>query len=118
VVDAFRYDHLSCYGQNRISTPAIDSLAEKRVLFARAYCSYPATFPSMASMFKSTYVIYNGIKTNGQVLPDSLLTTADILRGRGNQTVAMVSNSVLKKKINIGKRRISIGKGRGRPRDA
>jgi len=103
VVDALRYDHLSCYGQKGISTPAIDSLAKKGALFSRAYCSYPATLPSIASMFTSTYPIYNGIKTNTQVLPDSLLTMAEILRGRGYQTAAFVSNPVLKKTTNIGK---------------
>ena len=103
VVDALRYDYLSCYGQKGISTPAIDSLAEKGALFSRAYCSYPATLPSITSMFTSTYPIYHGIKTNAQVLPDSLLTIAEILRGRGYQTAAVVSNPVLKKTTNIGK---------------
>ena len=103
VVDALRYDYLSCYGQKGISTPAIDSLAEKGALFSRAYCSYPATLPSITSMFTSTYPIYNGIKTNSQVLPDSLLTMAEILRGHGYQTAAVVSNFVLRKITNIGK---------------
>ncbi|MCX6575204.1 MAG: sulfatase-like hydrolase/transferase, partial [Candidatus Aminicenantes bacterium] len=103
MVDALRYDHLSCYGQKGFSTPAMDSLAKKGALFSRAYCSYPATLPSTASMFTSTYPIYNGIKTNAQVLPDSLLTMAEILRGHGYQTAAVVSNFVLRKITNIGK---------------
>jgi len=103
VVDALRYDYLSCYGQKGISTPAIDSLAKNGALFSRAYCAYPATLPSMASMFTSTYPIYHGITMNAQVLPNSLLTMAEILRGHGYQTAAFVSNPVLKKKTNIGK---------------
>jgi len=103
VVDALRYDHLSCYGQKGFSTPAMDSLAKKGALFSRAYCSYPATLPSTASMFTSTYPIYHGIKTNAQVLPDSLLTIAEILRGHGYQTAAVVSNFILRKITNIGK---------------
>lgn len=103
VVDALRYDHLSSYGQKSFSTPAIDSLAKKGALFSRAYCSYPATLPSFASMFTSTYPIDHGIKTNAQVLPDGLMTVAEILRGHGFQTAAVVSNPILNKKTNIGR---------------
>lgn len=103
VVDALRYDYLSCYGQKDISTPAMDSLAEKGALFTRAYCSYPSTLPSLASMFTSTYPIFNGIRTNAQVLPDSLTTVAEILRGRGWRTAAVVSNPILSNRTNIGR---------------
>jgi len=60
------------------------------------------TLPSIASMLTSTYSISNGIKTNYDVLPDALLTIAEVLRDKGFQTAAFVSNAVLQKATNIG----------------
>jgi len=102
VVDSLRYDHLSCSGQKKFSTPAMDALAQKGVLFERAYCSIPTTLPSIASMLTSTYPIFNGITTNYDILPDTLLTIAEVLRDKGFQTAAFVSNAVLQKATNIG----------------
>jgi len=81
----------------------MDSLAKKGVPFSRAYCSYSVTLSSFATMFTSTYPICQGIKTNAQVSPDGLMTIAEILRGHGFQTAAVVIDPILRKKTNIGR---------------
>ena len=42
---------LSCMGNDDVSTPNIDRLADAGVLFTRAYCSAPLSGPSRTSMF-------------------------------------------------------------------
>ena len=54
-MDATRADHLSCYGHERLTSPNLDRLAERAVLYER--CISPAcwTLPSHASMFTGLY---------------------------------------------------------------
>jgi arylsulfatase A-like enzyme/HEAT repeat protein len=49
-VDALRADHVGAYGYPRPTTPALDELARKGVLFSRAYCPTPHTSYSVASL--------------------------------------------------------------------
>ncbi len=47
---------MSCrMGREHIHTPAMDSLAERGMLFSRAYCVYPLCGPSRNSMFSGLY---------------------------------------------------------------
>ncbi len=50
VVDALRADHLSCYGYDRETTPAIDSLAADGVRYARCFSPATWTKPVAASL--------------------------------------------------------------------
>ncbi len=54
VADALRADALSCYGGGAL-TPNICSLAERGVLFERAYSNAPWTLPASVSMLTSRY---------------------------------------------------------------
>jgi len=49
-VDALRADHVGAYGYPRPTTPALDELARRGTLFARAYCPTPHTSYSVASL--------------------------------------------------------------------
>ena len=51
VLDTVRADRLSCYGNERETTPAIDGLARGGVRFERAQAAAPWTIPSMASLW-------------------------------------------------------------------
>ncbi len=57
VMDALRADHLGCYGYPRNTTPFIDSLAERGVLFENYNSSSNFTFP-----FLNTFLSGNGYR--------------------------------------------------------
>jgi arylsulfatase A-like enzyme len=50
-LDTVRRDHMGCYGYGRPTTPRMDDLAGKGILYARAYCSSSWTIPTHASLF-------------------------------------------------------------------
>jgi hypothetical protein len=54
-VDALRADHLSCYGYPRNTSPNLDRLAARSVLFENAYSPAANTFESAARFMKSSY---------------------------------------------------------------
>ncbi|MEN8155268.1 MAG: sulfatase-like hydrolase/transferase [Acidobacteriota bacterium] len=54
VSDALRSDVLGCYGGDA-STPNIDRLAKRGVLFENAYSTAPSTLPSSVAMFSGNY---------------------------------------------------------------
>lgn len=52
-IDTLRADHMGCYGYHRDTTPNIDRLARKGVLFQNAFSVSSWTVPSHMSMFTS-----------------------------------------------------------------
>jgi arylsulfatase len=61
VVDTLRPDRLSCYGEDRYQTPAIDALAAAGVRFDRAHSVASWTVPSMGAMLTSLYPTQLGL---------------------------------------------------------
>jgi arylsulfatase A-like enzyme len=59
-VDTLRRDHVGCYGYRRGTTPNIDRLAERSVLFEDAVSQSPWTLPSFATLFTSLYPSQHG----------------------------------------------------------
>jgi arylsulfatase A-like enzyme len=51
VLDTTRWDHISCYGYDKKTTPAIDALADEAVKYTRAITPSSWTLPSHASIF-------------------------------------------------------------------
>ena len=60
-VDALRPDHMSCYGYSRYTTPAVDEMATRGVVFDQAYTYWPKTRGSFAAMFTSLYASQHGL---------------------------------------------------------
>lgn len=56
---------LSCDGNDEVSTPNLDALAEGGVRFDRCYCTFPLCTPSRASLFTGMYPHQVGIDANG-----------------------------------------------------
>ena len=94
-IDTLRADHLSSYGYPRPTSPAIDGLAARGVLFDNAFTYWPKTRASFAAMFTSLYAAKNGLTVRDRDLPDYNLTLAEVLRDAGYSTAAAVDNGNL-----------------------
>lgn len=60
-VDTLRADHLAAYGYGRSTTPNLDQLVERSVVFERVYCSDSPCLPSRAALSSGQFGITNGV---------------------------------------------------------
>jgi arylsulfatase A-like enzyme len=89
-IDTLRPDHLGCYGYTRPTSPSIDDLAWRGVLFENAYSHSPVTALSHMSIFTSLYPPAHGVnqwsETGAHRLSESIPTMATLLRKKGYRT--------------------------------
>lgn len=96
VVDTFRRDRLGSYGSDAGLTPALDRLAGEAARFERAYATAPWTMPSVGSMLSGLYPWrFKTGQEPFEPLPEAVETLAEILRGHGYATGAVVSHFLL-----------------------
>ena len=91
VLDTVRADHLSSYGYHRPTTPNIDRLARRGVLFENAIAPTSWTLPSHAAMFTGLLPHQNGADW-WLPLPPGPRTLAEALSSNGYQTAGFVAN--------------------------
>ncbi|MCP4572165.1 MAG: sulfatase [bacterium] len=103
VVDSLRADHLASYGYDRDTSPYLDALAARGVLFERAYTQASQTRLSVASLVTglnppSHHVREAGAASAGDsavvadVLSEELDTLAERLKAAGYATAGFVTN--------------------------
>jgi len=78
--DQLRADYLSCAGHPRLETPNIDALAQRGVLFPKAYCQSPVCGGSRMSFYTGRYNFTHGASWNGIPLNIGEKTLGDYLR--------------------------------------
>ena len=101
-IDTLRPDHLGCYGDQQIRTPAVDSLCADGVRFDQAFTSVPITLPSHSALMTGTFPIFNGIHDfSGNRLSDTQPTLASELRAVGYNTGAVVGAAVLDSRFGL-----------------
>lgn len=105
-INTLRADHLSCYGYERKTTPNIDAIAEKGIIFKNVIAPSSWTAPSMASLFTSTYPLNHGVIhriknriEKKEVLSEELEALPEILRKRGYTTFGISSNHNLTEEL-------------------
>jgi arylsulfatase A-like enzyme len=114
IIDTLRADLLGCYGfpgtvspgvggrLQRRSSPEIDEIAQKGVLFENVISQCSWTRPSIASMVSSLYPRTLGMyKEQFDVLAEQYLTLAEILRSNGYGTLGITANPHLNKAFNF-----------------
>lgn len=91
VLDAVRFDHLSCYGYEKKTTPNIDRLSTGGILFENAFSTSCWTPPSHASLFTGLYPSFHGVYTGDSVLDVPDPTLVEILQDAGYRTLGISS---------------------------
>jgi arylsulfatase A-like enzyme len=91
-IDTLRADVLGCYGFPRPTSPTLDALAARGVLFETALATAPWTLPSHASLLTGRYPSRNGVRRAGAKLPADVPTWAAWLQERGFATLGIVNS--------------------------
>lgn len=95
-IDTLRADHLGLYGYARDTSPFLDSLGERSLVFETVYASCSHTAPSHASLFTALHPSQHRVLRNGEALSDAVTTLATIYRERGYRTAGFSTVSFLR----------------------
>jgi arylsulfatase A-like enzyme len=96
VMDTLRTDRLSCYGQPLATTPALDRLAARGILYEQAYATASWTWPSTASILTGISPAAHGVVDDFAChLSSGLETLAEALASRGYVTGAFSCNPLI-----------------------
>ena len=98
-VDTLRADHLGFYGYSSPTSPNLDQLATRALVFDDMICEVPLTGPSFCSMMTSQYPRSTGVTRNGVRLPEDVPTVAESFSAAGYETICVTSNWTLKAKL-------------------
>jgi len=96
IVDTLRPDHLGCYGYRRDTSPSVDKFAEENLLFENCFAHAPNTSSSCSSILTGLLPHEAKVLDNDTLLPLQLDTVAEILKKKGYETTAVISNYVLR----------------------
>lgn len=90
-IDTIRPDRLSCYSTEYLKTPNIDALADRGVLFERAFAHNSITLPSHANILLGTTPLYHGVHDNAKFrINEDFLTMAEYLKDKDYSTAAFI----------------------------
>ena len=90
--DAVRADHLSCYGYPLKTSPNLDKLASRGVLFEQAIAASSHTVESIPSLLSSTLPISHQMNNITSYLPPELVIMPQVFNALGYNTVAFSFN--------------------------
>lgn len=91
-IDTLRPDHLGCYGYPKATSPHIDRLAARGVVFDDFIAPAILTPISMASMFTSRYPAANGYTHFSSVLDTATVVLPEVLKTHGYETAAFLTS--------------------------
>jgi choline-sulfatase len=97
-IDTLRSDHVGCYGDKQIETPAIDSLARDGIRFANAFTASTITNTAHGSILTGLYPSEHGMLDFGSPLRPGVVTIAQALKRRGYATAAFIGAIILDSK--------------------
>jgi len=95
LADDLGYGDLSCYGQDKFSTPHLDQLARQGIRFTRHYSGSTVCAPSRSVLMTGLHTGHTQVRGNQEVRPegqwplaDSVLTMAERMKEAGYVTGA------------------------------
>lgn len=110
VCDTLRADHLGVYGYQRPTSPFLDELAERSLVFEHAYSHYSFTWPTVSNLFTGTpyselkadslFVSPEGFETPGLVEENE--TLAERLAASGVESAGVSANPYVSAKTGFG----------------
>jgi len=90
-IDTLRADRVGAWGRVPSLTPAMDRLAGQSDVWLDAYTAFNVTNPSFTSIMTGLYGKNHGVYDLQTPLPASQTTLAELLRGAGYETMAIIS---------------------------
>lgn len=95
LADDLGYGDVSCYGQDKFSTPNIDKLAKEGMLFTQHYSGAAVCAPSRSALLTGQHTGHTVIRGNKEVqpegqypIPNTTFTIAELLQEKGYATGA------------------------------
>ena len=90
-IDTLRADHLGCYGYPRDTSPNMDELASRSVVFDRAIAPGIPTHPSFVTLNTGQYPITHGVVAHGGVrgVPRTSPWLPSLMQKNGHTTCAV-----------------------------
>lgn len=85
-IDTLRADRLGCYGYTQPTSPFLDSLADRAVLFEKCVVQLPGTLPSHMSMLTGLYPKEHNVYPPDGVLADAVPYVPELLSDLGYRT--------------------------------
>jgi arylsulfatase A-like enzyme/Tfp pilus assembly protein PilF len=93
--DTLRADHVHCYGDDQIQTPALDSIAQDGIRFTQAFTPSPITNTAHTSILTGLLPSVHGVTDFGIPLAKTIPTWAELLKQNGYETAAFIGAVIL-----------------------
>ncbi len=103
VVDTLAAQHLGFMGYERDTSPFIDQLASRSVVFNRAYTPRSTTVPAFTSLLSGCHPNTHGVIENGHNLPENVHFLSEDFRQAGFATWAVPSARVIGAQFGMGR---------------
>ena len=100
-LDTLHVDKAGPYNPDVETTPVLDRLAAEGVRFENAYTQTPITLPSHAALLTGVSPPTLGVMANGDRVPDSATTLAEVLGDAGYRTGAFITLGVLTRAFGV-----------------
>jgi arylsulfatase A-like enzyme len=99
LVDTLRADHLTVYGYDRNTSPALNEFAKSSLVFTNVAATSSWTLPSVGSLFTGRYPTVHGLRAHGTTAPEAvrglrpgLVTMPSAFEKAGYYTAAIIAN--------------------------
>src|SRR5581483_10713013 len=97
-IDTLRADHVHCYGNAKVETPALDALAADGIRFSQAFTPSPITNTSHTTILTGLLPSVHGVTDFAIPLSSEHPTWAALLKKKGYHTAAFIGAVILDSK--------------------